>query len=763
MNNRLFICWLLIFSVTPRLFAQDPKPQPAPSPTPAQQPAPVPQPPAVNQRDTPDQDVIRITTNLVQIDVVVTKDGKQVTDLKPGEFELFEDGRRQEITNFSYVVNSKRVDHSSSTGSLAATSPRAAEGAIAVKPITREQVGRTMAIVIDDLGMSFDSMARVRSQLSKFINEKLEPTDLVAIIRTGGDVGALQQFTTDHRVLQNAVANLKWNPCSRIGLSVIDAERSLVVHPPEGEPTGRMLPDRSPSSAGVKQASAAGDPDLCRESASIYYTARSVKFILRGMADLPGRKSMMLISDNLPTEQQEISPTNFGLTRPVIQDATRNANLIDVWTQSKSYLDGLSRLAEVAIRSSVVIYGVASQRLQTLGPDARDEISYPPAGRRRRPGQEPDVVTRLIKERPVELRRNMEGSDLLAKQTGGFLIRNSNDFGFDKVLEDQGGYYLIGYRPAATTFDKRFHQIKARVKRDGVTVRTRAGFYGVTEADAPGSPSTTRDRMERALSSPFGASEIDVRLTPLFVNDPARGSMLRLLLSFDAKDLTFIEEPDGSHVANLILTTVFFGDNGTITTRHEHKTTLRLRGRPFERAKRDGVVYTFDIPAKEAGVFQFRIATVDMVSGRVGSAGQFLTIPNLQTNRLALSGILLQGDAPSANATDEDVLSQATLRRFRMGSSLVFGYTIYNASVDSSRSTRLLSQTTIFREGQKVYSSDRLPVTSKDQPDLKRIAAGARLGLGSILTPGEYVLQIVVEDQITKRSAMQWIEFEVVK
>jgi len=763
MKKRLLISWLLMFSLSASLVAQDPKPQPSPNPRVPQ--APQPAPPVPAQSPTPDQDVIRITTNLVQVDVAVTKDGKQVTDLKPEEFELFEDGRRQEITNFSYVVNSRRVGYSSSSGSLAVTPPRPAEGAIAVKPITREQVGRTMAIVVDDLGMSFESMARVRSQLSKFINEKLEPTDLVAIIRTGGDVGALQQFTTDRRVLQNAVASLKWNPCSRIGLNVTEAERSLVaVHSPEAQLTGRILPDRAPSSAGVKQASAAGDPDLCRESASLYYTIRSVRFILRGMSDLPGRKSMMLISDNLPTEQQEMAPTDFGLKRPVIQDATRNANLIDVWTQSKSYLDGLSRLAEVAIRSSVVIYGVASQRLQSIGPDARDEISYPPVNvARRRPGQEPDVVTRLIKDRPVELRRNMEGSDLLAKQTGGFMIRNSNDFGFDKVLEDQGGYYLIGYRPAATTFDKRFHQIKARVKRDGVTVRTRAGFYGVTEADAPVGPSTTRDRMERALSSPFGASEIDVRLTPLFVNDPARGSMLRLLLSFDAKDLTFIEEPDGSHVANLTLTTVFFGDNGTITTRHDHKTTLRLRGRPFERAKRDGVVYTFDIPAKEAGVFQFRIAAVDAVSGRVGSAGQFLTIPNLQTNRLALSGILLQGDAPSANVTDEDVLTQATLRKFRMGSSLVFGYTIYNASVDSSRSTRLLSQTTIFREGQKVYSSDRLPVTSKDQPDLKRVAAGARLGLGSILTPGQYVLQIVVEDQITKRSAMQWIEFEVVK
>ena len=766
MNKRVTVCWLVLALLSSSVIAQEPKPPQPASPTTAQtpQPPPAPQPSPPAQTPTPDQDVIRITTNLVQVDVVVTKDGKQVTDLKPEEFEIFEDNKRQEITNLSYVSNSNRVDYSASSGSLTATSTGGAPAPITPKSITREQVGRTMAIVVDDLGMSFDSMARVRSQLSKFISEKLEPTTLVAIIRTGGDVGALQQFTTDARVLQNAVSNLKWNPCSRIGLSVIDAERSLVVHQPEGQFSGRMLPDRSPSSAGVKQASAAGDPDLCRESASLYYTIRSVRFILRGMSDLPGRKSMMLISDNLPTEQQEMAPTDFGLKRPVIQDATRNANLIDVWTQSKSYLDGLSRLAEVAIRSSVVIYGVASQRLQGLGPTPADEISYPPVNsQRRRPGQEPDVVTRLVKDRPVELRRNMEGSDLLAKQTGGFMIRNSNDFGFEKVLEDQSGYYLIGYRPSTTTFDRKFHHIKARVKRDGVTVRTRAGFYGVTEADAPGRPSTIRDRMERALSSPFGASEIDLRMTPLFVNDPARGSMLRLLLSFDAKDLAFSEEPDGAHVANLILTTVFFGDNGAIFGKHDHKTTLRLRGRPLERAKRDGVVYSFDIPVKEPGVFQFRVAVLDSASSRVGSAGQFLTIPNLQNGRLALSGILLQSDAPASTPVDDDVLKSATLRKFRLGSSIVFGYTIYNAALDKARSTRLTSETTILRDGEKVYSSDRLAVSVKDQPDLKRISTGARLGLGSVLTPGEYVLQIVVEDQITKRRAMQWIEFEVVR
>ena len=145
MKKRLLISWLLMFSLSASLVAQDPKPQPSPNPRVPQ--APQPAPPVPAQSPTPDQDVIRITTNLVQVDVAVTKDGKQVTDLKPEEFELFEDGRRQEITNFSYVVNSRRVGYSSSSGSLAVTPPRPAEGAIAVKPITREQVGRTMAIL----------------------------------------------------------------------------------------------------------------------------------------------------------------------------------------------------------------------------------------------------------------------------------------------------------------------------------------------------------------------------------------------------------------------------------------------------------------------------------------------------------------------------------------------------------------------------------------------------------------------------------------
>src|SRR6266853_1918992 len=90
MYGKALLSLLVLSSLLLPIRGQQPQPSPAPQRT----------PPAAD-----DQDVVRITTNLVQVDVVVTKDGKQVTDLKPEDFEIFEDGKPQKITNFSYVSN----------------------------------------------------------------------------------------------------------------------------------------------------------------------------------------------------------------------------------------------------------------------------------------------------------------------------------------------------------------------------------------------------------------------------------------------------------------------------------------------------------------------------------------------------------------------------------------------------------------------------------------------------------------------------------
>jgi hypothetical protein len=69
---------------------------------------------------------------------------------------------------------------------------------------------------------------------------------------------------------------------------------------------------------------------------------------------------------------------------------------------------------------------------------------------------------------------------------------------------------------------------------------------------------------------------------------------------------------------------------------------------------RDGVVYAFDLPLKEAGAIQYRVAIRDHASGRLGTAGQFVEAPGLSSGRLALSGIILQGSAATPNPTDSE-------------------------------------------------------------------------------------------------------------
>src|SRR5436309_12727069 len=152
------------------------------------------------QRDK--DDVVRISVTLVQVDaVVIDGKGRYVTDLQPEDFEISEDGKRQHITNFSYVSTQPPTP----TANLPEKGkPGKNEPPAPPTPPTHlrpEQVRRTMALVVDDLGLSFESTAFLRDSLKKFVNQQMQPGDLVAIIRTGAGVGALQQFTTDKRLL----------------------------------------------------------------------------------------------------------------------------------------------------------------------------------------------------------------------------------------------------------------------------------------------------------------------------------------------------------------------------------------------------------------------------------------------------------------------------------------------------------------------------------------------------------------------------------
>src|SRR5437868_1541583 len=126
-----------------------------------QQPTPLPTPPAPPRLTaTPESqdDVVRISTNLVQVDVVVTKDGKPVTDLAADDFEILEDDKPQQITNFSYISNIgvNGTPGEKSRGKLDKTS------LLPPAPLRVEEARRTIAIVVDDLALTMPGISRVK-------------------------------------------------------------------------------------------------------------------------------------------------------------------------------------------------------------------------------------------------------------------------------------------------------------------------------------------------------------------------------------------------------------------------------------------------------------------------------------------------------------------------------------------------------------------------------------------------------------------------
>ena len=743
MKTRTSLALVLIFSLFITVAAQ------------TQTPAPPPAQDKTGQQSQPDEDeVVRITTNLVQVDAVVTdKKGKLVTDLRPEEMEIYEDGRSQKITNFSFV--------STESGVAQPVSPpaSAAKNAPPVPPVRLkpEQVRRTIALVVDDLGLSFESTHYVREALKKFVDQQVQQGDLVAIIRTAGGMGALQQFTSDKRQLYAAIERVKFNMTGRAS---IGAFAPLTGNNPVDR---ENAPKREEGDTGIVNGI---DADQFREEVFSIGTLGALNYVVRGMRELPGRKSILLMSDGIKIFNKD--------------DPTRSSRV----------LDALRRLTDLANRASVVIYTMDARGLQTLSLTAADDTS----------GMSADDLETKMQDRRDEFFESQNGLNYLARQTGGFPIFNGNDLsgGIRRVLEDQKGYYLIGYRPDESTFDPKtgrrtFHKFSIKLKRPGLTVRTRSGFYGITNEDAAPQRRTPAEQLLGALTSPFASGAVHLRLTSLFANDPKAGSFVRSLLHIDARDLTFTEEADGWHKAVFDVLAYTFGDNGTVVDQVNRTQTIRVRGETYKKSLENGFVLRITVPVKKPGAYQLRTALRDEASERVGSATQFIEVPNISKNRLTLSGIIVNGIDPAArnkgsakepagtaapagaqssNKAEEEIgdtdpQAGPAVRRFRRGMILQYDYLIYNAQLDkASARPQVQTQMRLFRDGQEIFTGRVQSHDSSNQPDLKRLTASGALQLGTEMTPGEYILQIVVTDPLAKdkyRTATQWIDFEIVK
>jgi len=571
----------------------------------------------------------------------------------------------------------------------------------------------------------------------------MQPNDLVAIISVGNGAGTLQQFTSDKRQLYAAIEKLKWNARGRAGITPF-------------APSGQVSLDRTAAESSNSENSSDDDnlySDLQQQMNTNNYiedifsigTLGAINYVVKGMNQLPGRKSVMLFSDGFPVCTMDSETGETDLER------------------CKRMQDALKRLTDFCNRASVSIYSFDARGLQYTHATAADDSN-------------------AKNTTASDMTSNQQGLEVLAKDTGGRTFFNRNDLTdtISYALEDQKGYYLLAYQPDSDSFDPkklRFNKLEVRVKLPGYEVRYRNGFFGYTDDKPLETVKNPTDKTVAALMSPFAASEIGLRLNTLFGNNET-GSFVNSYLHIDASNLTFVDQPDGTKKLAFDVLASSFGENGATIDQVGRAYKLTVPAETYAQMQAEGFVYNFMFPVKQPGAFQMRVAVRDAVSSKLGSASQFVEVPDLKKGKLTLSGIVLEnftdeqteetGQSVSVNditVGKGDPRTDTSLRKFQQGTFLRYILEIYNSKLDPSKKPNIQTQIRVFRDGKVVLNAPAKPLEITDKTNIKRILFGGKLVLGKELPPGEYILQIIVKDKVAKEKdnlATQWVQFEVV-
>src|SRR5262249_10101232 len=160
----------------------------------------------------------------------------------------------------------------------------------------------------------------------------------------------------------------------------------------------------------------------------------------------------------------------------------------------------------------------------------------------------------------------------------------------------------------------------------------------------------------------------------------------------DASNLTFKDADNGEKLLKLEIATFTFNENGVVVGQHGRAFEIRLSEPRYAIALRRGFNYTDDFVIKKPGAYQFRAVIRDAETGRMGSAGQFIHVPDLSKNRLELSGLVLastgtesdkQSAKPPAGQEDrDDIQPTPNVRRFSRDSAIDYGAVVYNPTLD---------------------------------------------------------------------------------
>lgn len=697
------------------------------------------------QNQTQEQDeVVRIRAELVQAGVtVLDKQGRFVDGLEREQFELRVDGKLQPISFF------ERVGAGSSGEAALFTATRGASRADTEKNRLRGALpdrGRTFFFFVDDLHMGADSILRARKTILEFIGRELGQNDQLTVSSASGQIGFLQQLTDNKIVLRAAVERLKplphppgdmqEPPMSEYLALAIQEKQDREVLGLFMEP---LIKEMVPASTAETIVRGRAEQILKQSYAYTRNTLASLGSLVRNVAPLAGRKVVFFLSEGFLLRMSD----------PHITDQMRG-------------------ITDAAARNGVVIYTTDARGLVTdPSLDAGSRGIFDARG----------VISRAS---GGELSATQEALRTIAEESGGRALLNTNalDAAFGEAVKQTANYYLLAWQPSgAEQKGRKFRRLEVSIKgRPDLNVLVQRGFLQAAGDEQPAAATrgdkekpekvkAPADELRAAIGAVYPTGALPTSLTVNYVDTPKDGTVMTALMSIPYDALMF-NPAEGKRDAAVDVEGYIYNDQGKSGSRFRE----RLKVSPVaSEAQTDqtGRKVLFNHQVRlTPGLYQVRVAARDAQSGRVGSAIQWIEIPDLKSGRLTLSSLQL-GERPAAAKTGEaygveNFIGQLSVdRHFTRDAHLRFLTFIYNATAPGAQgaSPDVVIQIQILRNDQPVVTDELRKVAIEGQ-DYSRIAYGAEIALDT-LTIGRYVLQVSAIDRIAKTSATQRVNFTV--
>jgi VWFA-related protein len=666
----------------------------------------------------------RAETALVTVDaVVVDREGQPVTGLRAEDFEVLDEGAPQKVEFFQPAAAVAR----DASMRRAAAAPASGGGRVATNVGVQADAARSFVLLFDDVHLTREQGEAARRALLQFVETELTDGDLVSLVVPGSALRWHARLPDGRDELLRIAKGLQGRVQPEPTFERITDYEAYRIHVFQDEPVAlqvdrrwknyRVLGREAPNLAADRgfqpqeRGGAAGiiTQDIAIRAADVYsrtmarnrVTLGALRSMVEALEAVRGRKSVVWLSAGLIEDQEQVDAR-------LLRDAARRAN--------------------------VALYFVDARGLGAGSAFAGAQFGSP-------------VDSRDIGFANAQLELEVQGTENLAADTGGFAVRNANDLNgaLARISRELSSYYLLGFQPRSAGAPGSYRRLEVRVNKAGLRVRARKGYFlaGLPAEAGRTSASVGAAALQRATESPYDLDSIPLRVAS-YAFGQADAGKVRVSLALEADLRAFSFAPQGGRLVDVLELRI-------AATHLESATVERYDGQvemafptatQFGEDSWHGLAREFSLAP---GRYQARVAVRDRATGRLGAVTHAFDVPPVEGWRVTTPIVTDTIETPAAGAAGVPKPVLIARRGFPAGATVYYQFSIVGAAPGA----RVLAGHQVFNAaGEIIKQLEPRAITPAADGALTRFGALNMRGLPD----GAYELRLRVTDEASGRS-----------